>query len=725
MIQKIEMYPLSAVRVCPLNPRKRINPADIEEMAESILESGILQPPIARWTNPTKGDRAEIVFGQRRFLGNLRAVELAQERKLPGKEGGDSRAQELLEIGLIVRVLSDRQVVEEALVENLQRVDVSVREEAEGFSELLALRDEEGEPVYDQAKLARKLGKSVAFLSQRLKLKHVPELMWEALESGQVSIRHLELVGTIADGKARLKAAKEIINPKLKAEPLTTREAARLITEEYRVSLKGVPWDTKDVELVPEEWSTTVPTERVRGGSCEDCPHRAGNVLELQGDLAMLAEPGKGTKKGGFDPRVCLLPSCFRAKEEALWRRMESEAIAGGQRVLTADEAGKVFASWGGELQTERESGMVALKAKPDFFAVGHHGTDDLRTWEEYLAETEVEREVIIAKHPETGSVLRLIDRERAIKLAEVRLKEIGEVSPFGNRPKPPRKTAAASAGTGGATGPAPLSEWQMKRQVDETTQRATLLRVRAVVNEIDGLSTEQVTELVLGVMLETVIEVDQMGPLMTLLSLLGYVLPEKLMEQELPEILAVLRSVMAEDVDPTGKAKMHIECWLVILTLLSSYEAMESPSGLAFLGKLGVDAAKIRSEAREGIVKADLERLEREREELKAKESAKAASKKTPEAVEKSPEKVAKTVEKPAKKALKSPKKAVSKGKSAEDEVIWRFGKGKSEGIAHAYLPEDELRPFCKGGIPAGPVMAEKPESRCEVCVKALKRAK
>ena len=76
--QRLETVPLDRVSVCPLNPRKRIDPAGIDEMAESILAHGIIQPAVAR----PRGSKWEVVFGQRRLLGLRRAIELAKERGL-------------------------------------------------------------------------------------------------------------------------------------------------------------------------------------------------------------------------------------------------------------------------------------------------------------------------------------------------------------------------------------------------------------------------------------------------------------------------------------------------------------------------------------------------------------------------------------------------------------------------------------------------------------------
>jgi ParB/RepB/Spo0J family partition protein len=660
MIAQVESYELGRVNVCPLNPRKRIDLAGIEELAESIIEHGIIQPPIARPREKLKGDsdvpRVEIVFGQRRLLGAKRAFELACERKLPAQ-----KIDALREIPVIVRPMPDRQVIEEAWVENLQRVDVSVREEAEGFAELLALKDEDGKPVYTQDSLALKLGKSKAFLSQRLKLKHVPESLWEALDEKRVSVRHLELVGTIADPKSREKAAKEILDPHYQTEPLSTREAAKVIEEHYRKSLKGVAWEAADAELVPVKLDKA--GLRVSGGSCEDCPYRTGNVPELLEQGALSETTGKGKKSRGFDPRVCLQPACHRAKDEAHWKRLQDEAKTGGLQVLTAEEAKETFAEWGDGLSTQYGSPLVPLAAQPDYRATGHHGADDLPTWESYLEGTAFEKEVVVGRHPKTGAVLRLIDRERAIKLAEVRLKEKGEVSPFTDRPKPQGKSKGKGAGSGEKSGPQPLSEWQLERQSKDTMQRAALLKVREVVSG-GGLDVGQLRALVMGPMLETLVEQDSERPLMELLPLMGYTMPdEKALEEGSYEDriqLSLKECRFALEQEMTGEAGgCRADAWLVILVFLLSYEGFESASGKSFLGTLGIDPDAMLATAREQIEQADRERVAREVAELEAKKKPKEPE---PAPAEKAPK--AKTAD-PKAKTAKAKVKAEPKPKA------------------------------------------------------------
>lgn len=342
---KLMTVALSEVSVCPLNPRKTVDPASIEEMAASIIEHDIVQPPIAR---SRKGGGWEVVFGQRRLLGKKRAAEMTGVKPAAAT------------IQLLVREMDDRTVLEEAWVENLQRVDVGVREEVEGFRAMLDLRDEAGAPVYSAASLAKKIGKSKAFVSQRLKLSNVPEEMWQALEAKVIGVRQMELVGRLPDEASRKKLAGMILRPRFRVEPpLTVRETVDLLRDEFMTSLRGCEWNLKDETLVPVKRDKH--GARISGGACSDCPFRTGGDPELQECLSSNQHEGG---KQGIDANSCMLPTCFQAKKEAVWKRTMKDASESGAKVLSPEEAKKVFASWGGDSLLP-SAGLVSLSESP------------------------------------------------------------------------------------------------------------------------------------------------------------------------------------------------------------------------------------------------------------------------------------------------------------------------------------------------------------------------
>ncbi|HRQ87532.1 MAG TPA: ParB/RepB/Spo0J family partition protein [Bacteroidia bacterium] len=459
--------PLNRVTVCPLNPRKKVDPAGIEEMARSILAHGIIQPPVARLVPGVKESAGlyEVVFGQRRLCGLLRAREIARAEGLE---------EPPFEIELLVRAMDDNTVREEAWVENLQRQDVSVREEAQGFEELLQLRDPAGVAVYTVAALAQKLGKDPAHISRRLKLGGVPETLWAALEAGDLGVRQLELVGQLPTSSLREKAAAEILSPRFRVSPpLTVKETQELIRENYMISLRKVEWKLTDAELVPVEWAAE--GVRALGGACSDCPHRTGRIDGLQDSLS------DRTGNRGWDKNSCMLPTCYQMKKEACWNREKAAAQEAGTRVLTKEEAKKTFAQWGADDAVERSSGFVVLSSKPTYAETGHYAAEEtLPTWSEMIGDKLPAVDVVLARNPRTGSVCRLLPQKVAIELAEKALAAQGKESPFANRKQEKKETAKERA------------ECEIRREVNGRVTREVMEWVREKADVAAGLTGEQ-----------------------------------------------------------------------------------------------------------------------------------------------------------------------------------------------------------------------------------------
>jgi ParB family transcriptional regulator, chromosome partitioning protein len=129
--------PLSLLMESSTNPRQHFEEDDLNELAETIRKSGVFQAILAR----PKEERLEIVFGARRYRASL----------LAGKET----------IPALIREMSDAEVLEAQLVENLQRRDVHPMEEAEGYKRLLTLTD----PTYTVEQIAAKVGKAPAYIA--------------------------------------------------------------------------------------------------------------------------------------------------------------------------------------------------------------------------------------------------------------------------------------------------------------------------------------------------------------------------------------------------------------------------------------------------------------------------------------------------------------------------------------------------------------------------------
>lgn len=153
--------PVEKLRANPDQPRRRFAQEHLDELAASIKEKGILQPLIVRATDD---EMFEIVAGERRW----RAAQLAQVHDIP----------------VLVRDLDDTEVLEIAIIENIQRADLNAVEEAAGYRQLM---DKFG---HTQEKLAEALGKSRSHIANLLRLLSLPEDVQELVVEGKLSAGH-------------------------------------------------------------------------------------------------------------------------------------------------------------------------------------------------------------------------------------------------------------------------------------------------------------------------------------------------------------------------------------------------------------------------------------------------------------------------------------------------------------------------------------------------------
>ena len=364
----------------PTNPRKSFPEESIAEMSASISQKGVIQPLIVRrW--PAK-DRAneksyEIVCGERRFRG--------------GSAAG------LEKFPVIVRELSDNDVREIQLIENLQREDVSPYEEAVGYADLLELKDAEGASLYDVARISNKIGKTPQYVRNRLKVQRAPKVLLDAMREGKVGVRVCEIVGRIPHAKDREACAREALEDQWDGQPLTAEEVQELVHHSYMMPLKKAPFDRKTETLVPKV------------GSCEACPFRSGNDEALKEDLAEVFDNGRGRSQG-VDPQLCLNPSCYRAKCDA---HVDLLRKADASQVLSDDEAAKVFDEWG---YVKHTSQLVLAEHTPGYRDLGHYDGSALGDWGTLARELEVP--VRVAKSPKTGALVELVD-SKAVKEAD------------------------------------------------------------------------------------------------------------------------------------------------------------------------------------------------------------------------------------------------------------------------------------------------------------------
>ncbi|MGB7270863.1 MAG: ParB/RepB/Spo0J family partition protein [Albidovulum sp.] len=187
------LVPVEMIEPNPDQPRRDFPREALEELAASIREKGIIQPLLVR-NNPRKTGTYEIVAGERRW----RAAQIAQLHELP----------------VIVREVSDTELLELAIIENIQRADLNPVEEAMGYRQLM---DRFG---HTQEKMAEALSKSRSYIANLLRLLALPETVLTWLREGKLTVGHARALIT-TDNPIEL--AREVI-----ARGLSVRETEKL-----------------------------------------------------------------------------------------------------------------------------------------------------------------------------------------------------------------------------------------------------------------------------------------------------------------------------------------------------------------------------------------------------------------------------------------------------------------------------------------------------------------
>jgi ParB family transcriptional regulator, chromosome partitioning protein len=189
--------PLASLKPGRFNPRRNFAEAQLEELAASIRERGLVQPLVVR-PSPVDAESFEIVAGERRW----RAAQLAALHEVP----------------VIVRTLSDQEAVEIAIIENVQREDLNSIEEGEGYKLLM---DGHG---YTQEDLAKVIGKSRSHLANTLRLLKLPEDVQELVRTGALTAGHARALIGRPDASA--------LAARIVSEGLTVRQIEALVKGE-------------------------------------------------------------------------------------------------------------------------------------------------------------------------------------------------------------------------------------------------------------------------------------------------------------------------------------------------------------------------------------------------------------------------------------------------------------------------------------------------------------
>lgn len=189
--------PVEFLRPNPRNPRKSFDEADLEDLASSIREKGIIQPILVR-TLPGLADVYEIIAGERRWRAAQRAG--------------------LHDVPVILVEAGDREALELAIIENVQRTDLNPLEEALGYERLIS------EFNYAQADLGRIIGKSRSHVANTLRLLKLPDSVKSHVLKGELSAGHARALLSVADPEA---AARRVIE-----KGLNVRDVERMAQDE-------------------------------------------------------------------------------------------------------------------------------------------------------------------------------------------------------------------------------------------------------------------------------------------------------------------------------------------------------------------------------------------------------------------------------------------------------------------------------------------------------------
>ena len=195
-MEELKLIRISDIQKNPYQPRKEFSKEKIEELAQSIKENGLIQPIIVR-QSPVIG--YEILAGERRYRASIAAG--------------------LTEVPVIIKKLSDQDMMVHSIIENLQREDLNPIEEAKAYQSLI-------EKGYTHADIAAKMGKSRPYITNLVRLLTLPDFILNEVEAGKLSQAHARLLIQLSTDEQ-----KKLLY-RIQTEDLSVRQVEHLLKEE-------------------------------------------------------------------------------------------------------------------------------------------------------------------------------------------------------------------------------------------------------------------------------------------------------------------------------------------------------------------------------------------------------------------------------------------------------------------------------------------------------------
>lgn len=245
--ERVQELPIDRIQPNPYQPRKRFDDAKLAELAESIKAHGIVQPLVVR----KAGDGYELVVGQRRLLA--------------------ARMAGLAEVPVVVSDLDDAEMIQVALIENLQREDLNPMEEAESYRRLV---EEFG---MSQEELAGVLGRSRPSIANTLRLLNLQPEVQEVVSRGTISMGHARALLAIQDPALQVEACRYVVE-----HELSVRETEDLVRRVLASGRVGGKEKREERPKDPEIASLEERLRRVFGTQVRIIPGKKKGKIEIE-----------------------------------------------------------------------------------------------------------------------------------------------------------------------------------------------------------------------------------------------------------------------------------------------------------------------------------------------------------------------------------------------------------------------------------------------------------